>query len=88
MDVKNLLAAREKTHGNFDSNARISQNLKTLFRSEPGWNNLNSREQETLDNIALKVSRILSGGSLLQHWEDIIGYVTLVTLAIGKEDQT
>ena len=73
-----LLEERQHTHGSFEQNAIISQDLKGAFRNVPGWRHLTEVEREVLDMIALKVSRILSGRSLeRQHWEDVVGYATL-----------
>ncbi len=73
-----LLEAREQTHGSFADNARVSQSIKDILRAEPGWGLLTAIERESMDMIALKFSRILSGKSLeLQHWEDVVGYAKL-----------
>lgn len=73
-----LLEARQNTHGSFADNARVSQAIKRIFRDEPGWGLLTDVERESMDMIALKFSRILSGKSLeLQHWEDVRGYAGL-----------
>ncbi len=74
-----LLETREQTHGSFEDNAIISQALKSFMRAGPGWNRLTDIEKESMDMIALKFSRILSGKSLSkQHWEDVVGYAKLV----------
>jgi len=74
-----LLNERQQTHGNFEDNATISQSIKILFRSVPGWSSLSDIERESLDQIALKFSRILSGNTMQkQHWEDVVGYAKLV----------
>ncbi len=74
-----LLTTRENTHGSFSDNARVSQALKRSFRNEPGWEILTDVEKESMDMIALKFSRILSGKSMSkQHWEDVVGYAKLV----------
>lgn len=76
--MADILIDRNKTHGDFNSNARISQQLKNMFRTEPGWELLTYTEREAMDMIALKFSRILSGKSLeKQHWEDVVGYAKL-----------
>ena len=73
-----LLNTRQNTHGSFADNARVSQAIKRIFRDEPGWGLLTDVERESMDMIALKFSRILSGKSLeLQHWEDVRGYAAL-----------
>lgn len=73
-----ILDERQKTHGAFGDNARVSQALKRAFRTELGWEVLTDTEREAMDMIALKFSRILSGKALeLQHWEDVVGYARL-----------
>lgn len=74
-----LLQSREKTHGSFYTNARISQQLKGIFE-------LNlprpccDVHKEALDMIALKLSRILSGqANFKDHWDDIAGYAKLAS---------
>lgn len=78
-----LLEERQKTHGNFDENARISQSLKVHWNAKR--NNIYGVPMqlcdvhlEALDMIALKISRILSGqASVKDHWDDIAGYAKL-----------
>jgi len=73
--VEGILTQRQNTHGEFGDNARISQAIKRIMRAEPGWELLSDTERESMDMIALKFSRILSGKSLeKQHWEDVVGY--------------
>jgi hypothetical protein len=72
-----LLVERQKTHGSFEDNARISQALKLLFVNE-GFGDLCDVHREALDMIALKLSRILSGqADFKDHWRDIAGYAKL-----------
>lgn len=74
-----LLQERQSTHGTFEDNANLSQALKAIFRAVPGWNQLTNIEKESMDMIAAKFSRILSGRSMQkQHWEDVVGYAKLV----------
>jgi len=74
-----LLVERQTTHGNFEDNAIVSQAIKDLLRAGPGWLKLSAIERESMDMIALKFSRILSGKSMeKQHWEDVVGYAKLV----------
>jgi len=78
MTTSDLLAERNSTHGDFESNALISQMLKEIFHESSGWSKLTYPQREALDMIALKVSRILSGNSsFADHWDDIIGYASL-----------
>jgi hypothetical protein len=74
-----LLQTRQQTHGSFDENAHVAQQLKEAFREAPGWQRLDDVEREAMDMIAAKFSRILSGRSLeRQHWEDVVGYARLI----------
>lgn len=78
-DIGNTLAERQKTHGDFKDHANITQDLKNLIRSNPGWTVLTSSMQEALDMIAHKIGRVLSGNpEHLDHWRDIAGYATLI----------
>lgn len=73
-----LLQEREKTHGSFETNARISQELKTIFWGHRDLCKLSPTHHEALDMIALKLSRILSGqANFKDHWDDIAGYAKL-----------
>jgi hypothetical protein len=72
---EDIITERNTTHGDFDRNAQISQDIKAIFRASPGWEFLTYRQKEALDVIALKQSRILSGrAEFPDHWIDIEGY--------------
>jgi len=72
-----LLTERGKTHGSFEKNAEISQALKRLFRENMNPN-VSDVHREALDQIAMKLSRILSGHSNFKdHWTDLSGYSLL-----------
>lgn len=74
-----VLETRERTHGSFQSNARLSQGLKALMRSEPGWAKLNETQRESLELISTKIARILGGNANFDdHWADVSGYATLI----------
>ena len=76
--VQDLISERHATHGNFADNARISQNLKAMLHGEDAWEGLEPWQQEALDMICTKISRIMSGVSAyLDHWDDIGGYARL-----------
>lgn len=80
-----LLDNRHVTHGDFRSNARISQLIKSVFRATEHWQHLDDTEKEAMDMIAIKFSRVLSGKSLeRQHWEDVEGYARLVVRECGQ----
>ena len=71
-----ILIERQKTHGSFELNADISQQLKYIFDSY--LQGAKPVHREALDMIALKLSRILSGqANFKDHWDDIAGYAKL-----------
>ena len=80
-----LLVEREKTHGDFRSNAAISQRLKRYMQDQNSHEcttKFSDVHQECLDMIALKLSRILSGqANFRDHWDDIAGYAKLASEA-------
>jgi hypothetical protein len=82
--TESLLADRQTTHGDFESNARISQALKAVIHYYT-QKDVVEVHRESLDMIALKISRILSGQSdFAEHWDDIAGYAKLAAKACMK----
>lgn len=78
MSADSLLTERQTTHGDFSCNAIYAQELKSIFRSSPSWGYIPARQQEAMDLIATKFSRILSGqADFTGHWEDVEGYAHL-----------
>lgn len=76
-----ILAERQKVHGSFIINATYSQQLKERMRRVDlgGWERLSHDQRESLELIATKISRILSGDRDHEdHWRDIAGYATLI----------
>ena len=81
-----ILAERNKTHGDFGANARISQAIKEKMKATPHWAALNNEMKETLEMIALKISRILSGDPWTKdHWDDIAGYASLASKSCDRD---
>lgn len=82
--VERILIDRSKTHGSFTDNGRIASRTRTDWRNTPNWNNLLPEQQLILDELALKVARVLSTGSAHlnpEHWDDIAGYGKLGSFA-------
>lgn len=78
-DVMTVLTERGKTHGDFVQQALTSQLVKNIFRGQTNWERLSWCQQDALDMIAVKLSRILTGDpNVKDHWTDIAGYATLV----------
>lgn len=77
--IPSLLASRETTHGSYSETALYSQTIKSMVRGSANYNMLSNQQRESLDMIAVKIARILSGDPDEQdHWKDIAGYATLV----------
>ena len=73
-----LLQTREKTHGSYPSTAKLSQALKDTMKSGANWISLSDEQAESLEMIAVKIARILSGDpEYPDHWDDVIGYAKL-----------
>lgn len=74
---QSLIADRSHTHGGFEYNAALSQEIKEIIR---GYSlKLSPIQREALDMICTKISRILSGNpNYIDHWADIAGYATLI----------
>ncbi|TXG96278.1 MAG: hypothetical protein E6R08_09850 [Nevskiaceae bacterium] len=72
-----LLKTRGSSHGNWKDQAALSQNIKTVLGIDTNPN-LRPDERESLEMIAVKLSRILTGDPHFEdHWRDIAGYATL-----------
>lgn len=83
MEVAEILAERQKVHGEFKTHAEISQYLKCAIRRHDG--KLNDSQQEALEMICHKIARILNGEpNYKDHWDDIAGYATLVSRELAK----
>lgn len=75
----NILNEREKTHGEFEAVANISQNMKLSMRELTGFTELPWMHAEALDMICVKIARIICGDhNETDHWTDIKGYAELV----------
>ena len=78
MGTKELLEERDKTHGSFIVNSRVSQGLKDVIRAEEGYKNLDLIHREALDHMFGKIGRIMAGQPFYDdHWDDIAGYAQL-----------
>ena len=78
MTIQKTLKARQKTHGNFQTHAKISQQLKAVLW-EHGYQELDDDQVEALEMICHKIARVLNGDpNHKDHWHDIAGYSTLI----------
>lgn len=85
--VDKTLRDRDGTHGDYYDTARIAQALKHVIKVN-AKRELEPDMQESLDMIASKIARILSGNpNEPDHWHDIAGYaLARLELAIRRMD--
>ena len=80
IDIDEILKERGKRYGKFSKHATITQELKNTMRFHTNWEALSNDQKEALEMVAHKIGRILNGDpNYLDSWDDIIGYVKLVT---------
>lgn len=78
MATEELLADRNKTHGDYRAQAFRCQEIKKVFAEGSNWGKLTTTQIDALEMIAVKISRILEGNPHERdHWEDTAGYATL-----------
>lgn len=76
--TQELLNEREKTHGSFETHARVTQTLKSFMAKENVYDKCNPRQCEAIDMILHKLGRIAAGNPNFEdHWDDIAGYAKL-----------
>ena len=76
---KEVTHEREKTHGPYQGCAGRSQQIKDVFRKSANYDKMRNTQRESLDMIANKLGRILTGDkNHPDHWLDISGYAMLV----------
>ena len=88
--VADTLKARGHKYGKYAMQSYYSQRLKALLRGPKGWEELSSYQKESLEMIAVKISRILNGDpNHADSWHDIAGYAKLVEDALkgGKDER-
>lgn len=77
--VAKTLEERGERYGDFSVQALTSQAIKHVMHQSPGWANLSGAQRESLEQIALKISRILNGNpDYFDSWHDIGGYAKLI----------
>ena len=80
-----IIDERQKMHGDFYRNAMMAQELKDVMRRGKNWKTLDDTQRETLEMIATKIGRSLSGDPHeVDHWRDIAGYAELVVRELAR----
>lgn len=83
-----LLAERAQTHGNYITTTQIIQAIKDAIRLNPDapFHKLDAAQRESIEMIANKMGRIISGDpNFVDHWDDIAGYARLAAEHIRSQ---
>ena len=88
MKIDQILSARQKTHGSFESVAETAQALKAIIHHAPAMDRVRCagdtmppQHLEALDLICTKIARICHGDCYMaDHWTDIQGYAMLAAM--------
>ena len=84
METDDLIAARGKTHGEWELQAYNANAIKATLHLHA--HKFPPPISEALDHIAIKLSRIISGNPMEpDHWRDIQGYARLAELWIKEQ---
>ena len=77
--VEDTLQERGKNYGNYREQTTISKNIKEAMQERAKYWEMESDQQDALEMIAVKMSRIVNGDpDYADNWADIAGYATLV----------
>jgi len=86
MTVDSTLRQRGKSYGKFEDQSSFSQQLKSMLRDQPGWDDLTLPQREALEMVVLKIARIIYGDpSHIDGWHDIAGYASLIEKILKGE---
>lgn len=79
MTIEKTLKQRGSIYGAFADNAETSQILKQTMRQAKNWDELSYAQQEALEMVQHKISRMLNGNHNYQdNVVDILGYTELM----------
>lgn len=87
MSVADTLNERSRTHGSYAEHATTAQFIKQMLRAAPRWRELTLPQQESMELICMKLSRIVHGNPHEpDHWRDISGYAELIVRELDKSN--
>jgi len=85
--VDETLAQRGKHYGDFVKTFDVIQQIKDALKDGVGWAAMPPERRETLEMIAVKLGRLVSGDSgHADSWHDIAGYARLVEGDLQKKE--
>lgn len=88
MNIDEILKDRGGKYGKFKEHARITQAIKYILTTGKNWNLLKPDQKEALEMVAHKIGRIINGDpDYLDSWDDIAGYIKLVTDRIRGDEK-
>jgi len=77
---------RNKTHGDPGKQLALATRLKQEIAEHTSEDaHLTEVELEALSSIITKVSRIVSGKPIMDHWQDIAGYAAIAAESRSKQ---
>lgn len=78
--INDTLNERHNSYGSFKEVAACSRSIKATFAMSNNYTHrISSSQKESLDMIASKLARILTGDpNHVDSWHDIAGYATLI----------
>lgn len=80
------LAERGSRYGSWREQSRVTQNIKAAFRTGANWDKLPEYMRESLEQIANKFARILSGDyTHVDNWHDTVGYASLAEDCLNQD---
>lgn len=86
MTIQGVLDERGKRYAKFIDNASVAQDLKSIVHNSKNYLSMKSDQQEALDMICSKISRMVTGEAEYEdNLVDIIGYSQLVLDRIRQD---
>ena len=83
--MADLLEIRGRTHGDYEVQAAMAQELKAVLRRAPNWDKMPAPMRDSLEMDCVKTSRICCGDfEEPDHWKDKMGYASLILKILQK----
>ena len=84
-DINETLADKQPLYGSYSAAASLSQGIKATMRCGVNWQKLSPEQLESMEMIANRIGRILSGDpNHYESWHGISGFAELIAREIGK----
>lgn len=84
--IQDTLNEREKTHGDYMEQSRLTQTLFNELMASRNGPTLPAFQREALHMICAKISRLMTGDNMEpEHWHDIAGYALLAERCMKRE---